>query len=234
MPRVKVERFSGREYHQYSSDELLKLSEIREKAQRILDLFYKNQIYAFVHGSVARGDITASSDIDIHIPSIIPSFRLEILEELLIKDRRIIMGTPNSIIKGLLILDEDISITFPLINPDERDIEFYKFSGLLTNVELKNNQRVIGVSKKLLLIEPDVDGYWQSSIIGNIPDVMNKLSISQRIVEERIRVLSRRDQIGRTGVLINYSLTSDENFEQACKTLADKNPIVRRRYQKSN
>lgn len=233
MPRVKVERFSGREYHQYSSDELFKLFKIREKTQIILDLLYKNQIYAFVHGSVARGDISETSDIDIHIPSLIPSFRLEILEELLIKDRRIIMGTPNSIIKGLLILKENISISFPLINPDERDVEFYKFSGLLTNEELKNNQRVIGVSKKLLLIEPDANGYWQSSILGNIAEVVNKLSISQRIVEERIRVLSRRDQIGRTGMLINYSLTSDENFEQACKALIDKNPIVRRRYQKS-
>jgi hypothetical protein len=48
-------------------------------------------------------------------------------------------------------------------------------------------------------------------------------------VEERIRVLTRREKVGRTGIVFSRDLEEDEVFEEALKQVADTNPIVRRR-----
>jgi len=122
-----------------------------------------------------------------------------------------------------------ISISFLLSPPREREVEFYKFSGLLYLSDLLNNKRIAGVSKQLLLIEPEGDGYWISSVFTNKKKTIHALSISQRIIDERIRVLTRRDKVGRTGLFLEYTLTPHENFEQALKQIADKNVIVRRK-----
>ncbi|MHA1974235.1 MAG: nucleotidyltransferase domain-containing protein [Candidatus Hodarchaeales archaeon] len=230
MPREKVIRFLEREFHEYSRQEEQLLRAYRKKALKILLLLEKHSLNAFVHGSVARGDVKTTSDIDIHIPMVFPSYKLEILKDLKIGERRIIMGTPNSTIKGLIEVSDLITISFPLTLPTEREFEFFRFSGKVTSVDLRENKRVPGVSKKLLLIEPDENGYWVSSVTNSVQRVVSALGISQRIVEERLRVLSRRDQIGRTGILINQILNPDESFEQKLKLLADRNPIVRRKY----
>ena len=233
MPREKVIRDSDREFHEYSREELDLLTRLRNKTCSLLKILDRNGIKAFVHGSIARGDVTTTSDIDIHVPYLLPSFRLELINELFYTQRRIIMGTPNSTIKGLLTLDEDQSISFPLTMPTEREIEFYRFSGLVYYEDLQNNISVSGVTKQLLLIEPIETGYWSSSVLANKKLVMQKLNISQRIVDERIRVLERRDKVGRTGKILDHVVSPDENFEQALNQIASKNPIVRNQMKKS-
>ena len=79
-----------------------------------------------------------------------------------------------------------------------------------------------------MLIEPEEEGYWFSSVNTNKKRTIQVLSLSQRMIDERIRVLSRRDKIGRTGLFLDHSLAPNENFEQALKGLADRNVIVRR------
>jgi predicted nucleotidyltransferase len=232
MPREKILRDIGREFHTYSKEELNILARLRNRASYLLQILANNNIQGFVHGSVARGDVSTTSDIDIHIPYPIPSFRLDLSDEFVGNERRIIMGTPNSTIKGLLILDEDCSVSFPLTTPKEREIEFYKFSGLLYLEELKKNEFVSGINKQLLLIEATETGYWYSSVISDVKRVMQLLKISQRIVDERIRVLLRRDEIGRTGKILDYLIPPHENYEQALHKLASKNPIVRNQIKK--
>ena len=233
MPREKIPRDIGKEFHSYSGKELDVLVRLRNQAASLLQILEKNGIQGFVHGSVARGDVTPTSDIDIHVPYHLSSFRLELIDELAVTERRIIMGTPNSTIKGLLILNKEESLSFPLTMPTEREIEFYKFSGLLHYDDLKKNTFVPGVTKQLLFIEAAENGYWRSSVIANKKRVMQRLNVSQRIVDERIRVLLRRDKIGRTGKILDYIIPPYENYEQALHHIASKNPIVRNQLKKS-
>lgn len=228
MPREKIVRHIGREFHQYSNGEWNLLRKYRKKTIRILEILELTGIKAFVHGSVARGDINDASDIDIHIPVQIPSFKLDLIDELHFTDHRILMGTPNSSIRAVLSLQDDLTISFPLCTPNEREDEFYRFSGFLYLKDLDFNQRIAGVTKQLLLIEPEEEGYWYSSVNTNKKRAIQVLSLSQRMIDERIRVLSRRDKIGRTGLFLDHSLAPNENFEQALKDLADRNVIVRR------
>ncbi|MFX0124305.1 MAG: nucleotidyltransferase domain-containing protein [Candidatus Hodarchaeota archaeon] len=228
MPREKIVRHVEREFHRYTEDEWTLLKNLRIRTIKILRILKQAGIRAFVHGSVARGDISDSSDIDIHIPVQIPSYKLDLIDDLQFTDHRIMMGTPNSTIRAVLSLQDDTNISFPLCPPTEREDEFYRFSGYLYLKDLNLNRRIAGVTKKLLLIEPEEEGYWFSSIIANRKKAIQILSLSQRMIDERIRVLSRRDKIGRTGLFLDYSLSPVENFEQALKSLADRNVIVRR------
>jgi predicted nucleotidyltransferase len=232
MPREKITRHKGREYHIRDEEEKSLLLNFRAKTIKILQILEKQGLIGFVHGSIARGDVNKESDIDIHIPVQIPSFRLDLIKDFVNAERHIIMGTPNSTIRGVLSRIDKVSISFPLSPPRERENEFYRFSGFLYLDDIKNDRYVPGVTKELLLIEPDGNGYWISSVITNIARVIHVLSISQQMIDERIRVLIRRDKIGRTGLLLDYVLSSDENFEQALKRIADKNIIVRRMMKK--
>jgi predicted nucleotidyltransferase len=234
MPREKITRDVDRNFHRHTEKEKQILNHLRKISFSYLKLLKENRIKAFIHGSVARGDVNEASDIDIHIPYLIPSFRLDVIDEFERSERRIIMGTPNSTIKGFVEVDEKISLTFPLTPPTEREIDFYRFSGLMYLEELLEKVGVPGVTKQLLLIEPTNEGYWYSSLISHKKKAMKSLNISQRIVDERIRVLTRRDKVGRTGLILDYSLPPTTNFEQALHHLSSQNPIVRNQISRSN
>ena len=233
MPRVKVLKDIVRNFHGYTKKEYTVLHELRNKAKDLLIKLEEKGIKAFVHGSVARGDVTTTSDIDIFIPYNISSFRLDLLDILQNADRRIIMGTPNSNIKGLLTIQDKISISFPLTHLTEREVDFYKFSGRVFLEDILAGKYYPGVTKQLILIEPVKDGYWYSSILNNKKEAMDKLNISQQMVDERIRVLLRRDKIGRTGMFLDHHLSPDDNFEQTLDQLSSRNLIVRRKLQRS-
>ncbi|NHJ02461.1 MAG: hypothetical protein EAX86_10025 [Candidatus Heimdallarchaeota archaeon] len=228
MPKEKIKRSIDREHHTYTEGERRIFLQLRERSMELLETLQKIGYKAFIHGSVARGDVTESSDIDIHIPIQIPSFKLDILHEFNNSKRRILVGTPNSVIKGWIERDDGVTLTFPLSRPKERELEFYIFSGHLYLSGLQKKIRIAGVNKNLLLIEPTENGFWASSIIENPERVIQVLKISQRIVDERIRVLTRRDAIGRTGIVLDYTLNPEENFEQALRYIADRNRIIRK------
>ena len=46
---------------------------------------------------------------------------------------------------------------------------------------------------------------------------------------DRVRALTRRDEVGRTGVFLKRELGPDECFEEVLRRLADRNPAVRKR-----
>jgi predicted nucleotidyltransferase len=115
------------------------------------------------------------------------------------------------------------------VNPKRREWEFYRFGGVIDLEELMKDRRVAGVDKRLLLIEPTLEGHKESSVIGRERQVAKLLGVSLDLVEERIRVLGRRDRIGRTGVYLNRQLSPEENFEEVLKQISEKDPIIRRR-----
>ena len=109
----------------------------------------------------------------------------------------------------------------------ERD--FYGFGGETTLLNLKEGERVVGVDKRLMLIEPSLEGHIESNIIGREEEIARLLSISVETVLDRVRALLRRDKIGRTGVFIETELASDQTFELTLKRLSETKPEVRRR-----
>ena len=107
--------------------------------------------------------------------------------------------------------------------------EFYKFGGEVSLSELRKGERVLGVDKRLMLIEPTAEGHVETAIVGQEEMTANLLGVSLNTVLDRVRALLRRDKLGRTGVFVEREVSPDETFEQALKKLADKNPAVRRR-----
>jgi len=208
---------------------------LRTKALSIMKALKEGQLPSIVHGSVARGDVDSSSDVDVVIPYVVPSHRVEV--SLLVKDfelysRRILQATPSHAPKAHIYLDtqERFSVTFPLLQLRSLELDFFKFGGLVDTGLLKKGIRVPGCTKKLTLIEPTLKGHVESPIVGYESEVAKKVGISIDIIKERIRVLTRRDKIGRTGVFLDFEVQRNETFESVTKALIDTNPAIRRVY----
>jgi predicted nucleotidyltransferase len=131
--------------------------------------------------------------------------------------------------KGYIVIDEQQSVSFPLLKLRPSERFFYKFGGEATLNILRDNTRVPGVDKRLMLIEPTQKGHIESAIVGQEAKVARLLGISVDTVRERVYILLRRDEVGRTGVFIEKELSPNETFEMALKKLAERNPAVRRR-----
>jgi predicted nucleotidyltransferase len=230
--REKVVRLKDRHEVVYSDEDWAQLKKMRQEASNLMSALQQNGIPSTVHGSVARGDVSSTSDIDIFIPMQVSSFKVELAlrsSDIDYISRRIELATPQHAIKGHIDTDVNRTITFPLVNPKRREWEFYRFGGVIDLEELMKDKRVAGVDKRLLLIEPTLEGHKESSVIGKERQVAKLLGVSLDIVEERIRVLRRRDRIGRTGVYLNRQLSPVENFEEVLKQISEKDPIIRRR-----
>lgn len=199
---------------------------------QITEALERFHLESIVHGSLARGDVNAKSDIDIFVPCNASSFNVEMaLEKAGIRanKRQIIQATPTYAMKAYIQVDENSGVSFPLMNMRKVEREFYKFGGEATLEILRNNLRVAGVDKRLMLIVPTGKGHKENTIIGQEEHAAKLLKISVETVLDRVHTLMRRDRIGRTGVFINMELTEDETFEMALKRLADQNPAIRRR-----
>ena len=208
------------------------LKKLRSRAVQVMDVLDKSHLNSIVHGSVARGDISEKSDIDVFLPDPPSSF---IIENTLqrggfsINRRLVVQATPLYAVKGYIEIDEQRCVSFPLVKlrPVERD--FYGFGGEASLRMLKKDMRVSGVDKRLMLIEPTPKGHVESSIVDREEAVASILGISLNTVYDRVHALLRRDEVGRTGVFIERELLGDETFEMVLKKLADQNPAVRRR-----
>ena len=208
------------------------LRNLRRKTIRIMEALELFHLRSIVHGSIARGDVNKKSDIDVFIPSLSSSFLVETaLEkaEISITKRLVVQATPTYAMKGYIEVDENTSVSFPLMKMRKVEREFYKFGGEATLEKLRNNLRVRGVDKRLMLIEPTEKGHKESTIIGREEEIAKLLGISTETVLDRVHALLRRDEVGRTGVFIEKDLSDNETFELVLKKLADQNPAVRRR-----
>ena len=208
------------------------LKEFRSKAMQIMEILDRFHLSSIVHGSIARGDVSEKSDIDVFVSDPSSSFIVETaLEraEVPVNRRFVVQATPMYAAKGYLEIDKQRCISFPLVKlrPVERD--FYKFSGEVSLSMLKNDVRVLGVDKRLMLIEPTLEGHVESTVVGREETVARLLGVSLNTVLDRVHALLRRDEVGRTGVFIERELSPDETFEMVLKKLADQKPAVRRR-----
>ena len=216
----------------YNNNHWKLLKKIRSKTIKIMEILNTNHIDSVVHGSIARGDISEKSDIDLFLPNPPPSFILEMTLEqnkIRVQHRIIMQATPLYALKGYIELDQQISLSFPLVKLRSIEKDFYKFGGEASLSILKKDQRIMGIDKRLMLIEPTQEGHIESAIVGQEEIVAKLLGISVNTVIDRVRALLRRDEKGRTGVYIQKALFPDETFEQKLKKLADHNPAVRRR-----
>ena len=208
------------------------LKKKRLESLKIFEVLEKFNV--FIHGSIARGDVHKNSDIDFIIPNMIKEFELiQPLDSIGIssfQERKLIQATPLSAIKATLTLTEDISITFPLIPFYPREFQFYKFGGQIDLKALKEDKRVPGINKKLVFILPNENGHDEFGVNQDNASIYAKqLDISIDTILERIRVLNRRDKVGRTGIYYHKILTPDESFGKVLKQLQDKNAASKRR-----
>ncbi len=194
-----------------------------------LELFH---LQSFVHGSVARGDVKADSDVDVFIPEVQNSFLVETAlkkSKIISHSRVIVQATPSYAMKAHIGIGEQATVSFPLMSMRRVEREFYLFGGQANLIQLKEGIRVIGVDKRLMLIEPTETGHIESSIVGKEGYAAKLLGISAETVLDRVHALLKRDIVGRTGVFIQKELSPDETFELAVKKLSDSNAAVRRR-----
>ena len=216
----------------YSKEDWTLLKNKRNIAINLLNMFCKEGLNPFVHGSIARGDIHEYSDIDIIFFQQIPSFQIElILNQNGFKNyfREIIMATPLDALKLYIHLSELESITIPLSKLEKKTIEFYDFGGKINIDQLRSEVRATGINKRLVLIKPNPQGHEESSIIGNEANSAKEVGISIDTLNERKKVLLRREKHGRTGVFLKRQLHIHETIEEALKELTDKKSIIRKK-----
>lgn len=219
----------------YGSARWEMLKELRVKAVRIMVALETFHLQSIVHGSIARGDIKSSSDIDVFIPEVQNSFLVETALEkskIPLNSRVIVQATPMYAMKAHIEVDEQTTVSFPLMEMRTVEREFYKFGGEVNLNQLKADVRVAGVDKRLMLIKPTKAGHLESSVPGREESVAKDLGVSVETVFDRVHALLKRDTVGRTGVFVKKELAADETFELALKKLSDASPAVRRRMKK--
>ncbi len=208
------------------------LNDFRKRALQVTDTFAQNGFDSLTYGSIARGDIKKTSDIDIILQIKLSSYRVElILEEIEIPilSKKLIQATPNDIIKVHYELEGDICLTLLLTDFTSLPFEFYKFGGAINNSQLKSNIRVPGVDKRLVFIQPTETGHIESPLEDQLNEAPKILNVSRKMIEQRMRVLTRRDKIGRTGIFLKEDLDLSENVEEVLRNIANKNPLIRKR-----
>ncbi|HMF31698.1 MAG TPA: DNA polymerase subunit beta, partial [Candidatus Lokiarchaeia archaeon] len=95
---------------------------------------------------------------------------------------------------------------------------------------LKQDNRVPGINKKLMLVEPNPGGHTETRVTReNAPHAARELDITVETIYERIRVLERRDKVGRTGIFLKRSLGPDESFGDVLREIEASNPTAKRR-----
>jgi predicted nucleotidyltransferase len=231
MARKPVKRADRSEVI-YSEKRWNQLQGLREKAVEIMKALEEVSLNCVTHGSIARGDVSAESDIDVFIPNPSGSFLIESAVEragLTVNQRIFVQATPSYAAKGYIELDPQRVISFPLMKMRPLERDFYRFGGEATLQTLKEKKRAVGVDKRLMLIEPTERGHVESSVIGRENAVAKLLNVSVETVLDRVHALLRRDEVGRTGVFIKRELEPDETFEMVLQRLANENPAVRRR-----
>ncbi len=219
----------------YTSVRWTLLRELRDEAVRVMEALEAFHLRSITHGSIARGDVKKGSDVDIFIGEVQSSFLVETALEkaaVPINARYIVQATPTYAMKAHIEVDEQTTVSFPLMQMRRVEREFYRFGGEANLAELKKHARVAGVDKRLMLIEPTETGHVESSVIGREQLAAKILGISTETVLDRVHTLMKRDTAGRTGVFVKRELMPDETFELALKKLADLNPAVRRRMEK--
>jgi predicted nucleotidyltransferase len=205
---------------------------LREETLKMIEPLNKAHILCLVYGSIARGDVTEASDIDVFIPNLLSP---TLIEAALMRSgvnpisKQIIQATPSYAAKAYVFVEENRSYSFPLVPLRSNESEFYRFAGAVTYDQIQENTRVCGVDKRLILIEPTLKGHKETEVSGNEGVIARKLNVNLSIVLERVRILKRRGKVGRTGVYLKKEIGPEETFGKVFNELSRSRPALRRR-----
>jgi predicted nucleotidyltransferase len=227
MTRVKPVRRPLLREVIYTEGHFKMLREMRQEAMKVMSSLEARGVVSFLHGSAARGDVNARSDIDIVALDVIPSYKVELaLSDIGYEPlaRFVTMATPSHALKATIQLRNNIVVTFPLVKLKTLEHEFYKFGGICSLSDVMGQRRTRGVDKRLVLIEPNERGHLEMSILGSEVEVAKLLGISIDLIRERERVLLRRDASGRTGVYLKKQVPPDESIEGWAERIIRQNP----------
>jgi len=230
LRKTKVDRYAEREVI-YSPLHWNILREKRNLATEVLEYLASNGITGYIFGSIARGDIHKHSDIEIIVPKhdLLSYVNIILSNKFNVVEIEITQATPKTAMKLTFHLGNNVDVVIPVVPLTELEHEFYRYGGIIGLPDAKNyKKRVPGVDKRLCIILPTEAGHIEYSILGRESEVAKILGVTTGIIEERKRMLLKRDAIGRTGVFINIKLDPTENIYRIIKELKDKNPIVRR------
>ncbi len=203
------------------------LRELRSKAISIMKALKDQQIPSIVYGSIARGDVKPTSDVDVFVPYNVTPFLVESalrnagFEPI---GKEIVQATPSHGLKAYITLEPRVTVSFPLTKLKRRELEFYSFGGKLSLDDLLENKRIPGVDKRLFMIEPTPSGHVEWSIVGREGEAASILGVSLDTVLERVRVLTRRRKVGRTGVFLKWEIPLDKSFEEALRDIVRLRP----------
>jgi len=214
----------------YSEDHWRLLGELRSRAVRVMEAIAP-VVEALVIGSVARGDVHVNSDVDIALlDPVAPS----IIEERLadkgfnVEFRELVQATPRRTPRLYVHLGDNVRVSIPLTRLTRLEEEFYKFAGSLTYSELRKDLRVPGVNKRLLLIVPTELGHLEFSIVDEIEEAARILGVSQDVVRERVEMLLRRDERGRSGLYLRVEIPAWESAEEVIRRVSRRIPALRK------
>ncbi len=229
---VKPRKTFDQKKVEYTEEDWKRFRDFRHRTRDILASLKNFEIEGLAHGSIARGDVSEDSDIDIIIPHHFSTFRIEVaLEEsdFNLYDRKIVVATPWQLPKAHIYLEKEVVVTIPLEKPKKSERDFYYFGGAVDLSQIEEETRVPGVDKRLVLIEPNNEGHKESQVIGREGEIAKKLDISLEVVEERIEVLTRRNRKGRTGIFLERKIEPGESFESVWTNIKKNNPEISKR-----
>lgn len=216
----------------YDEERWRLLRNLREKALRLMRPLVDHGLNPIIYGSIARGDVKENSDIDIFIQYPISSAMIEFyLQEHGVKpvERLLIQATPSHVPKAYLIIDDLTSISFPLCKMKPDEIGFYRLAGQLEYAELEADRRVPGMNKQLILIIPTPRGHEELPVEHSIEEAAKILEVDPATLRNRVRVLKRRAEFGRTGVYRKLEISWGKTFEEVFEELLARDPALRRR-----
>ncbi|MEM1645060.1 MAG: nucleotidyltransferase domain-containing protein [Ignisphaera sp.] len=217
----------------YTQEHWYVLEEKRAKGLKIVTTLNKCGLFvAIVHGSVARGDITRNSDVDVALLHPYSTSLVKLcLEEngFKVYDVKIVQPTPKHTPKVYIYLDpSEERVSLPLAELDPIEIEYYKFSGFVTKEDILAGKRVRGVNKKLKLVIPTEKGHIEIPVIGNEGYVGRLLGVSIDVVKDRVEALTKRIEEGHSGLFIEVSVPMVEEIEYFIEKLCRENSAFRR------
>ncbi|RLE95124.1 MAG: hypothetical protein DRN04_01315 [Thermoprotei archaeon] len=216
---TRVDRRAEERNVYYSEERWRLLKCLRERALFYMRLLTRCGLRCFVYGSVARGDVSADSDVDIFVESGSVSVVESILPEEKVVGKEVVKATPRHALRAVFELSGDVFVHValePLLRSEE---EFYRFAGRVYLEELERGVRIPGVDKRFMLIVPMPWGHREIPVLGREPYVCRVLGVSLSTILERRRVFEKRDEEGRCGLFFRRRIPPDVSVEEVLRRL---------------